>query len=60
MSIQPYLFFNGRCDEAIAFYGEALGAKLIMKSASTRTPAADHAAARGLGQQDHALLVADR
>ena len=28
MSIQPYLFFNGRCEEAIAFYGEALGAKL--------------------------------
>ncbi len=27
MSIQPYLFFNGRCDEAIAFYAKALGAK---------------------------------
>ena len=28
MPIQPYLFFNGRCDEAIAFYGSALGAKV--------------------------------
>lgn len=26
--IQPYLFFNGRCDEALAFYHQALGAKV--------------------------------
>ena len=26
--IQPYLFFNGRCEEAIAFYRQALGAEL--------------------------------
>lgn len=30
MSIQPYLFFNGRCDEAIEFYGKTLGAKTTM------------------------------
>jgi PhnB protein len=30
MQIQPYLFFNGRCDEAIAFYREAVGAELLM------------------------------
>ena len=28
--IQPYLFFNGRCDEALKFYREALGAKMQM------------------------------
>ena len=28
--IEPYLFFNGRCDEAIEFYGRALGAELTM------------------------------
>ena len=28
MQIQPYLFFEGRCDEALAFYGGALGAKV--------------------------------
>jgi PhnB protein len=27
MQIQPYLFFDGRCDEAIEFYTRALGAK---------------------------------
>jgi PhnB protein len=26
MQIQPYLFFEGRCDEAIGFYQKALGA----------------------------------
>jgi len=30
MQIQPYLFFNGRCEEAIEFYREALGAKVDM------------------------------
>jgi len=28
--IQPYLFFGGRCDEAIAFYKTALGAEVDM------------------------------
>ena len=26
--IQPYLFFGGRCEEAIAFYRQALGAQV--------------------------------
>jgi PhnB protein len=30
MQVQPYLSFEGRCDEAIAFYKEALGAKVDM------------------------------
>lgn len=30
MKIEPYLFFNGRCDEAIAFYQRALGAQVQM------------------------------
>lgn len=30
MPIQPYLFFDGRCDEAIEFYQKALGAKVEM------------------------------
>lgn len=28
--IQPYLFFNGRCEEAIEFYKKALGAEVMM------------------------------
>jgi PhnB protein len=30
MQIQPYLFFDGRCEEAIAFYQQALGAEVKM------------------------------
>ncbi|CAG9247729.1 Protein YjdN [Burkholderia diffusa] len=30
MQVQPYVFFNGRCEEAIEFYREALGAEVIM------------------------------
>jgi len=30
MQIQPYLFFEGRCDEALEFYKNALGAKVDM------------------------------
>ena len=26
--VQPYLFFGGRCDEALEFYGNALGAQV--------------------------------
>lgn len=30
MQVQPYLFFDGRCEEAIEFYRQALGAELTM------------------------------
>lgn len=30
MNIQPYLFFEGRCDEAAEFYQRALGAEVLM------------------------------
>jgi PhnB protein len=30
MQIQPYLFYNGRCEEAIDFYRAAVGAEVTM------------------------------
>jgi PhnB protein len=30
MQVQPYLFFEGRCEEAIEFYRKTLGAELEM------------------------------
>jgi PhnB protein len=30
MQVQPYIFFDGRCDEALEFYKKALGAKVDM------------------------------
>ncbi|MDQ6620573.1 MAG: VOC family protein [Pseudomonadota bacterium] len=38
MTIQPYLFFNGRCEEAIEFYGRALDAKVEMLSRFSDSP----------------------
>jgi len=31
MQVQPYLFFDGRCEEAVAFYRKALGAEVTMQ-----------------------------
>jgi len=44
MKIEPYLFFNGRCEEAIEFYRQAVGAKveaLIRFKESPEPPNAD-------------------
>ena len=30
MRVEPYLFFNGRCEEAVEFYKKALGAKVAV------------------------------
>jgi PhnB protein len=30
MQVQPYLFFDGRCEEALEFYKSALGAEVTM------------------------------
>ena len=30
MRVEPYLFFNGRCEEAVEFYKKALGAEVAM------------------------------
>jgi PhnB protein len=38
MQIQPYLFYPGNCDEAIAFYREALGAQEVMKMRFKEAP----------------------
>ncbi len=44
MQIQPYLFFDGRCDEAVEFYQKAVGAKvnMLMRFKDSPDPAAVH------------------
>ena len=37
-SVQPYLFFNGRCDEALEFYRAAVGAEVEMLSRFKDSP----------------------
>ena len=38
MHIEPYLFFNGRCEEAIEFYKRALGAEVLMLMRNKEAP----------------------
>ena len=37
-TLQPYLFFGGRCEEAIAFYRQALGAEVEMMMRFNQSP----------------------
>ncbi len=38
MKVQPYLFFNGRCEEAIDFYKKTLGAEVLMMMRFSESP----------------------
>lgn len=39
MKVEPYLFFDGRCEEAIEFYRKALGAEVTMLMRFKDSPA---------------------
>jgi PhnB protein len=38
MQVKPYLFFDGRCQEAIDFYRQTLGAEMLMQMAFKEAP----------------------
>ncbi len=38
MQLQPYLFFEGRCEEALEFYRSALGAEVTMLMRNKESP----------------------
>lgn len=38
MQVQPYLFFDGRCEEAVEFYRKALGAEVEMLMRYNESP----------------------
>jgi PhnB protein len=65
MEIQPYLFFEGRCDEAIEFYRAALGAevKMLMRYKDSPEPASHGDAEKvmhaSLRIGDTTLMVSD-
>jgi PhnB protein len=40
MSLNPYLYFDGRCEEAFNFYAKCLGGKITFMMNSTRDPRA--------------------
>jgi PhnB protein len=44
MQVQPYLFFNGRCEEAIEYYRDTLGAEVTMLMRFKEMPCPDEGA----------------
>jgi PhnB protein len=38
MTVQPYLFFDGKCEEALDFYKSAIGAKVEMMMRFSESP----------------------
>jgi PhnB protein len=38
MNVQPYLIFNGRCEEALSFYRKAIGAEVEMQMCYKESP----------------------
>ena len=59
MQVQPYLFFDGRCDEALDFYKKAIGADVKMLMRFKDCSRQVHAQP-GLREQGHACAVSDR
>ncbi len=65
MQIQPYLFFEGRCEEAIEFYRSTLGAEvtMLMRLKDSSEPAsygsADKVMHANLRIGETTLLVSD-
>ena len=45
MQIQTYLFFDGRCEEAIEFYRQTFGAEVMMLSRFKDAPPSDNPSA---------------
>ena len=56
MQINPYILFNGTCEEAFKFYAELLHGKIEVLSTYGETPAAGHVAPEWRNKVIHARL----
>jgi PhnB protein len=67
MRLNPYLFFNGNCEEAFNVYAKLLGGKIEMMMAHKGSPAEAHVAPewatrscmRGSAVGDQVLMASD-
>jgi len=57
MQIQPYLYFNGNCEEAFKFYEKCLNGKIETMMPHTGSPAEKHVPAEWGNKILHARLV---
>jgi len=56
MQLNPYLSFNGQCEEAFRFYERSLGGKIIAMVTYKDTPMAEQTPADWRGKIAHARL----
>ena len=57
MQVQPYLFFDGRCEEAIEFYKKTLGAEVMMLMRFKESPVpSEHVPPGGENKVIHSAL----
>lgn len=57
MQINPYLTFNGQCEEALRFYEKCLGAKIAMMMTYGESPMASQVPPAWSGKILHATLA---
>ncbi|HEX6980087.1 MAG TPA: VOC family protein [Alphaproteobacteria bacterium] len=60
MYVQPYLFFEGRCEEAVEFYRRALGAEVTMLMRFKESPEPPQAGCVALGSEDKVMHASFR
>jgi PhnB protein len=60
MKVQPYLFFDGRCEEAIEFYKSALGAEVLMLMRFSENPGEPPPGVIPLGSEDKIMHASFR
>jgi PhnB protein len=56
MQLNPYLTFDGRCEEAFKFYEKALGGKIEVLQTHAGTPVAEHVPANWVNKILHAKM----
>jgi PhnB protein len=57
MKVEPYLYFNGRCEEAANFYKAALGAEIVALMRWKESPAPADMAPPGAGEKIMHMLL---
>ncbi|GAB0115075.1 VOC family protein [Acidisoma sp. C75] len=60
MKVTPYLFFNGRCQEALDFYAEAVGAEITFLMRYRDCPEPMDSATMPPGQEEKIMHVSFR
>jgi PhnB protein len=57
MQLNPYLVFNGQCEEAFKFYADCLGGQIEAMMSHAGTPAEEHVPAEWRDKIVHARLT---